>query len=545
VRSLAALVFLFAIASTGCSSSTCGEGFEIREGRCVAVSALSCPESCNAEAHQTCDTSLTIPACGCAPGYAGDPCTWSGVLRDPGLEDATAWELTNGATIFPELEGRMGVASLAPDVVCSGGAIGQRVEMPPYDAAEPLVAEVTYRARDVNGIAVGLGRAWKHLQSTDGDEWSTRRFCLGEAAYGASAAIQVASSEKTRFCNEPPVEVGTIEVDRLTIELASPGECPLPGEVFNGDAESAAEGWSFSTTGGATAGFTVGGGRQGTDGVRLSSPETALDGRAAMTTKVSVPLPTPAASPSLRFWWNGTTDHFFPVEVGTFFDLNSLDRALETLVGGGVEQEYAYCLPPWTHGTVVDISFFLRAFSEQSEIIVDDVSVALDEACTNSTDIHDPGFESAERRRPGIILSGSLDQSFAVVRDSIRAHSGEGFLEVEYSATGVSVILEVWVFVPAPDESGGPQVRFHSLVPADPELQVRWVLGRATEREADLLGGGGWLLNEACLPPKWANRWYRFQIWVGSGVDDLPVDPPKSVLLDNFALTTSPACPSQ
>ncbi len=547
MRSLAALVVLSVVASTGCDASTCGEGFEAREGRCVGVSASSCPEPCDAEAHEVCDTSLVVPACACAAGYEGDPCGWSGVLLDPGFEDASAWELKNGATVLPDAEGPTGkgVAFLAPSVVCNGGAIAQRVDMPPYPAAEPLVGELTYRARDANGIAVGIGRAWKHLPPSQGDDWSTRRFCLGEGAYGGSFLLQIASAEKLQACNTPPVEDGRIDVDRLTVELADAGECPLPGEVFNGDAEAGASGWSFDASGGAAAGFIAGGGRRSTDGVGLSSPETVLVGLAAMTTKLSVPLPTPTSSPSLRFWWTATEGHFFPVEVGTFLGVENLDRTLETLLGAGTWREHVYCLPPWTHGTIADLSFFLQARSEESEIVVDEVSVALDESCTGSADIHDPGFESVARRRPGIIVFGSTDQSFDVVRDPSRARTGEGFFEVEYATTSALVIVELWVFVPASDEGGGPQIRFYSSLPADPELRVRWVLGRASEREAELIPGGGWLLNQACLPPQWANRWYRFQVWIGDAGETFPIDPPKSILLDDFEVATSPACPSE
>jgi hypothetical protein len=473
-------------------------------------------------------------------------------LRDPGLEDATAWELTNGATIIPDQEGPSGggVASLAPNVVCSGGAIGQRVEMPPYDAAEPLVAEVTYRARDVSGIAVGFDRAWKPLPPT-GEEWVTARFCVGEAAYGAEVAIQVASSEKTAACNELPVETGTIEVDRLTVEVASSGECPGPGEVINGDADPAEGGWRFTGQEGAVADFAIGAGRQGSDGVRIYTPTGGDNDRAAATTQVSVPLPTSAASPALRFWWKGTTDRFFYVDAGTFISANKIDRVLTTLRGTDQGREHIYCLPPWTHGSVIDLSFFLLATSPAGEIelVVDDVEIVLETGCSNDSDIHDPGFEDMQTERPGIEVFGNLNQSFEVIRDALRARSGEGFLEIAYETTHALVIVEQWVFVPEPDDRGGPLLGFHSVVPAEPDLQVRWVLGRAREREADLPTGGGWRLNEACLPARWANRWYRFQVWVGSaGVDgsaEMPVDPPKSVLLDDFEVTTSAACPGE
>jgi hypothetical protein len=90
-------------------------------------------------------------------------------------------------------------------------------------------------------------------------------------------------------------------------------------------------------------------------------------------------------------------------------------------------------------------------------------------------------------------------------------------------------------------------VTFYSKVPAQPDVPARWVVGLTGELEAELPKGGDWRLNEACLPPQWANRWYRFQVWVGGKPDGFGavIDPPKSVLLDDFALTTSTGCPSK
>jgi hypothetical protein len=428
--------------------------------------------------------------------------------------------------------------------------LSQTVDMPPLESAQPLVAVVTYKAVEAHGIAVGFNRAWKTFPIPSGD-WQTERFCLGEAAYGSDVVVRLGSSEKTGDCKLVDPMEATIKIDRLDIVVDDRGECPLPGEVTNGDANREEAGWRFEVLSeDADADFVEGVGREASSGARLLAPGGSLADPSAMTTTVSVPLPSTMPSPALRFWWKGKSGVFFQTELGTFAGLTAAQgRTLGTLVGAGAEQSSIYCLPPWTHGSVVDLSFQISGPgpAEETELVVDALEVVSEPACGDSADVLDPGFESAPTRRTGVSLFGAQEQRFQMVRDGGRAQEGEGFLELKYWTTGASLVFDTWFYVPAPDEQGGPEVTFYSNVPGTPGVDARWVVGQVAEREGVLPRGGGWQLNEAaCLPPRWADRWYRFQIWVDPGIGPASlIDPPKSILIDSFEVKTSSKCPSE
>jgi len=110
-------------------------------------------------------------------------------------------------------------------------------------------------------LALGFNRAWTQLEPTFDDAWQTARVCLGEAAYGGPVLVQLGPREQHPSCFDQPE--GNIEVDQLAIVAADPGECPVPGEVLNGAAETNG-GWKFETTGAAEAGFAQGAGLEAT-----------------------------------------------------------------------------------------------------------------------------------------------------------------------------------------------------------------------------------------------------------------------------------------
>jgi hypothetical protein len=242
-------VVLAGLAASACETPVCGPGFVEVDGRCVADSSVvvECSEPCNLGAHEWCNPELEEPACECAPGYDGVPCEWVGVLNDPGFADKDAWTGINDAEVRELVDGPSGdpgLAILPPSAVCNGGALSQTVDMPPLESAEPLVAVLSYKAEEAHGISVGFNRAWNTFPMPTGD-WQTARFCLGEAAYGTDVVVRVGSSEKTGDCKLPEPIEARIEIDRLDIIVDERGECPLPGEVSNGDADPASEGWRF------------------------------------------------------------------------------------------------------------------------------------------------------------------------------------------------------------------------------------------------------------------------------------------------------------
>jgi hypothetical protein len=548
---VAALVMLMWILDLGCgSSSSCGEGFEQQGTSCVPE-LFDCAEPCGP--HETCKQGNDGEVCECVVGYEGDPCVWSGAPADPDFTDQAAWpNKTNGATIIPLTVGeRTGIASFESSVACNAGAVSQTIEMPSYASAEPFVGEVTYRAT-VTAVDVGYGRTQETLPGTGGD-WRTRRFCFGEAAYGGSVKFQLASSERLADCFSAPS--GTIEVDRFEILVAHEDECPAPGSVLNGGANVEEGGWflfaeGFNGEEAAIAALEPKVGKDGSSGARIYKAAGSSN-RATMGTQVSVPLPTTLPAPALRFWWRGTKGATFRSELGTFLGLNSVLTGLDYFVGTGEPETYTYCLAPWTHGSVVDLAFTAVEegdfVANESELVVDDVRVISDPRCGDSTDVLDPSFDSAPNRWPAVIQLGTAGNSVRVLNDSKRARPpGSGVLEISYASSESYIGVGTRVWVPRSEQNRGPQLVFYSNVPADPQVPVQWLLGLSGTINAELEPGGGWRPNEVCLPPEWAERWFRFGVRVNRSTEPPQTfDPPKQVLLDDFQLTTSEACPVQ
>jgi hypothetical protein len=491
-------------------------------------------------------------------GYAGDPCTWSGGLADPDLTDPDAWpERSNEVAILPDAPGfgpALGLASFASSVVCKAGALRQVVQMPPYDLADPFVIEITYRASDVNGVDVYYGRAVKTLPVTHG-KWETKRFCLGEAAYGGPVTFDVLASERFLDCFSAPM--GSIHVDRIEILVAKEEECPKPNSVLNGAADLDGGGWSFETDLGGVIGPTEGleplVGRDGTSGARLYKA-AGSDSLSAMWTQVSVPLPSSVPSPALRFWWKAT-GWPFQAQLGVYTGVFAHFYHLDTLLPSESPDVYTYCLPPWSHGNVTDLSFqFLDGFyADEGELVVDDVELISDPRCGDSTDMLDPSFDASPNRWPGVFQTGVPYHAVELLQDSARAHSpGSGVLRISYPDDDINISFQTWVWVPQSEGKSGPRLVFYSNLPAavqgEPSVSVTSFIGRRSLGQPlnELVPGGGWLPNPHCLPREWAERWFRFTVRVGSPVPvETPTDfdTPKEVLIDDLELSLDESCP--
>ncbi len=458
--------------------------------------------------------------------------------------------MSRGATVLPLENGlNPGVAFLAPSVVCNAGEVSQTIEMPSFDSAEPFIAEVTYRAQNVHGLGVGFGRAIKTLPATE--DWQTIRFCLGESAYGPSDAeyggsvkLRVTASERTVTC--PDDTLGRIEVDRLWIDVAQQGECPKPGEVLNGAAEAGDRGWIFEGDP-SKAALMEGVGRNGTGGAALVKAEGGATST-SMAAQLSVPLATDSFSPALRFWWKSSVGSAFAVEIGAFPDTT---RPVDTLVGDDSWRSYAYCLPPWTHGNVLDLAFFPATADSTiaTELVVEDVELFSDDRCGDSPELLDPGFDSAPNRWHGVSDLGSqtTGESITLRDDAELARTGRGVLEMTYTANDQLLRFETWLLVPESFENRGPQLVFFSKVPADAPMVVSSFLGKSTRPTDELLPGDLWRSNEVCLPPEWAGRWFRFQLRIGPSRFEpfTTFDPPMRVFVDDFELRTSEACKAE
>jgi hypothetical protein len=359
--------------------------------------------------------------------------------------------------------------------------------------------------------------------------------------------VRLGSPEEHFSCFDVEAE-GTIEVDRLDIVLADPGECPAPGEVFNGTGEVGGGGWQFETTSAGGAGLSDGVGRAATPGVRLVVG--ASDGAAAWT-KLSVPSSESLQSPALRFWWKGTSGQPFGFQIGRYTRISTNALPLDDVFGNGSDVNSLYCLPPWTHGNVVDLIFKNlgdRSLDGSSELAIDDVEIVSDARCGDSTDLLDPGFDAGPTRIMGV-TNFSPYQAATLRTEPVLSRTGDGgVLELSYWNESAVMWLETWVLVPESNGDAGPALFFWSNVPGFNEKPIRSVLGRAAVDPRDLQVGGGWQESPPiCLPPEWSGRWFRFQWRLGdippSG--DAPVDPPIRIYIDDLRLTTDATCPSR
>ena len=544
----------------GCEASPfCGPGTERQGDTCVPICVQPCGD------HETCNVTATTAQCECVVGYAGGPCEWTGGLQETQFAIDQLWQKTNGATVLPLAEGPSGpgIASFESSVTCSAGAVFQVVEMPSYDDAEPFVIEIDYQAENVPGVEVGVGRAFRKLRPRQLG-WNTGRFCLGEAGYGGPVKFQIAASERRSDCFSAPV--GFFEVDRFEILVADEGECPEPGSLLNGEANVGEGGWAFDVEsagpGVSTGGLAPGVGEAGSDGARIYKPAGGED-VAGMITQLSVPLASSLPSPALRFWWKGTKEWRYHVGLGTYPGTRIIARPMDALSTDGSPQTSTYCLPPWTHGNLVDLSFAMLGglFADEAELIVDNVEIISDPRCGDSSDLLDPSFDSAPNRWPGVSVTSREDptSSVNVLNDPGRAHPpGSGVLELRYARNDERFEAQHWVWIPPSEENRGPQLTFYSNVPADPGLSVFWTLGSVTRLNLECVEefcpptplseelplGGGWRRNQVCLPAEWAERWYRVRIAIRPSEEPLQTfDPPKAVLLDDFSVTTDEACP--
>jgi len=541
----------------GCSAPVCRRELVEQQGRCVTQEAVAqqCEPACSPTAHQVCDGDAEAPSCVCAPGYSGVPCTWTGVLNDPGFENQDAWTRTEGAEVLQNREDTPideGYARIERSAACDAGIVGQTVQMPSYEVAEPLVAEVTYRAEGLFGLALGFNRAWALLPLTTDFAWTSEpgRVCLGETAYGKAVTVQVSTPDKHPSCFGE--QEGEINVDRLEIVPAEPGECPAPGEALNAAGEEEG-GWEFDTTdttGTAEAGIVEGAGRGGTSGIRISREGTA---RAAASTKLSVPSSESLKSPALRFWWKGTSGSPFLFQLGRFNGVRLDAFPLDTVKGNGSDRNFVYCLPPWTHGNVVDLIFGFATGSstELTELVIDDIEIISDDSCGTSTELLDPGFEAGPNGIMGVTIFPPFEAAAVLRNEPSLARTGDGVLELSYSNESAVMWFETWMLAPESNGVDGPAVAFWSKVPADDEaveeLSIQSVKGRAAVEPADLQLGGGWVRNEVCIFPEWSGRWFRLQLQLGdfSPRPDRPVEPPIRIYIDDLELTTSSACPAE
>jgi hypothetical protein len=586
-----ASVLGFLVTSSGCTDSSCAEGFIEVEGLCFDPNA-ACGVQC--QEHEVCDISVVPNECRCAAGFEGDPCDWVGVIADPSFQtesdaDGSGGWREEGAFVNPDARdnpaGGLGEGEFRPAAICSGGMLSQVVDMPTVETGGPLVADVIYRVDGAEGLGVGTNGTWVSLPPT-GDDYEERTFCLGEGAYwvpdaddlatipaprGGPVLIQLSASERLESECGSTESSGTIRVDYFDIRPFRDGDeaCPLPASpplrsgTINPDANPSGGGWSFdcSPVECVDSGLLPDPESERDSVARISRPAGA-DYLGRMTTRVSVPLPVEGRAPALTFWWRGSNERLFPVEIGTFGSFVDERprpaRALETLVGRGGGRPRVYCLPEWTYGSVVDLTFALPEDGVADEVVlaVDQVVVTNDSDCGAIDELN--GFESVGTNWPGSSIR-SVDQLVTIVPGEPLDAPSEGVLNLSYGLVPHSVAqdseLRAEAFVRVSDTGAdeGPAVEFFAAAETSLDEDVEWVLGAsclAAEaspcacRGAVAVTAAGWERNLVCLPKSWTGRWFRFGVEISTPAGEATPESQEraDLYIDRVTATSSPDC---
>lgn len=524
-------------------------------GTCECVVDSDC-----ADAHAVCVTAGADRTCECAAGYAeaGGACAWSGVVTDPGFQAPSKWILGANAAIDANLTvaGMVdpGAARWQTTGLCSLARITQAVDMPRYDRAEPLVAEITHRYvyPDIGPViparpAFGLDTTWNDQINGAGSPWQTARICLGPGHYapaastgrGATRVLTVMPDRVPTSCTDPEI---SFDVDHFEIKPANPGECPAPGSALNGDAEanggwvltgSASNGAPYSTM------IEAGVGQAGTRGVRLYSRNRCA--YLSATTQLAIPAPDTMPSPALAFF-NRTTANV--VDIATDPRLGAVDLPL--ISATNADQPQKLCVPATMRGATVEFRALLNISGTCANIvdatsIIDNVSVVDDPSCGTDAMITDPGFESTLAL---IGANSEAGKSLArILIDPQQAYRGMGALQLSVQQLCSGASWQGNFVVPSPVTGKGPALLFFYKAPPANNYTFRVSTAGATFTP---VLDNTWRLGRICLDPKLAlrNQAVTFAMSGGGGLC-ATTHAAETALVDDLVATTDAACPTQ
>jgi hypothetical protein len=460
---------------------------------------------------------------GAEPEYE-EACVWSGVVEDPGFDDASVWTSRNGAVILSP-----GTASFPEPAPCNLGSLSQEICVPTLDSAELLQVEVSHTSGGALGAAVGFGGFWNELPNAS-SSWTTVRACLGERAYGNTFELAVAPNRIPHDCST------SLSVRRMDIVPAA-GMCPAPGTVFNGDFE-AEGGWITGSFGAIEEGV-------GQDGSRALSLEPDYQCQVARSTGVgSWPLPETVPTPALRFWSQGTGGRFIHVELG------GVRKRIARVQNTGSATFTTVCLPPWAHGLATDLTFEMPTTgsgqcseADNGFLRIDDITVVSNEACVADPHVLNGGFEQqSEGVVTGWVLRTFGDATAELRNNAEEARTGEGVLRFEVTRECSSATASQTIRVPEPDGENGPAVRFWyrstGLSNASFHTEIpRPRISRSAQAE--------WTEQVQCVSPALATRPMEVTFLMLTPGICANTFPAERIYVDDVEAITHPDCPPE
>ncbi len=524
---------------------------------CTGVCECRVDTDCSA-VHTGCDDQGTSRSCSCVAGYTKNlsgVCEFSGIVKDPGFQAASAWT-AGGAAIDVNLnEAGMidpGAARFTGDAgMCERPRITQSLSMPKLSRAEPMVAVITYRTRtssfEAAPPAFGIGGSWQDTLEAR-SVYGTRRVCMGGGQYapegaGGLGAPRLLELMPARLPEAAACESASegIDVDRFDIVVANPNECPAPGTAINGDVE-AMGGWLFTGSSANGNPFTTtiepSVGEANSRAVRLFTRNRCSS--VAALNAVSVPTAEAVPSPALSYF-NKTTAALPGVE--TDFALGQV--ALPAVSASGTAITRKVCIPASMRGGVFPFEAALNLSGACADLvnavsIIDSLKVINEPGCGTDPAIADPGFESSlelfgAQSTPGQSLARTLT-------DPLQAHTGNGVLQLSVMQLCNGASWSANVVVPAAAGAGGPALSFFYKATAANRYSFAVTSpGAAFAPTLDNTYRAG----KICLDPKLSGR--NQVVWFGMiGGSGLcaTTHPPETAFVDDLSVTNDTACPA-
>ena len=470
-------------------------------------------------------------SCECATAYGaadGGACAFTGGPLDPGFRNTpVAWTAAGGrVTIDASAAGSVepGVAAYPND--CDPTAsVTQSFPMPAANVAEPLAIDLSVAVPSKMAVNVGLGGRRFGVDFL-GASFNYQRLqaCLGERAYGGTIDLALG-----RTC-------GGVKLDHAGF-VAAP-LCPLPGQVANGDFESAvsagspgewrvADGASVCTCGGGTCGSL-------TANDDCSKP-TLLGG--------PVSVPTSGNRLALRFVLNAPSNVDVDVALYGAGDQSiSLRRFVGRARGVNAPQLVTLCLPEWSRGLALPVELSLAptdlsggaCATRGVSATVDKIEVTSEPSCEDPGLVFDPSFE----RGGGKLVYSyvPLDTTFASVTvPGYGGHTGTYFVRLE--ASGVPPRTRSLVVPITVPEGGHPAVKYfyRALVTGNVSATVK-VEGAGAQ---DVAATDMWTEAHQCLPSARAGGPSSLTFSVSSS----EYSGHSQIDVDDVSVGSDPACP--
>ena len=477
---------------------------------------------------------------------------WGPVPADPGFQNtpAGAWTLGAGATLNATAAGHVdpGEVDISPAAFCTGGGlVRQSISMPTVAQSEPFAIKMVTNADCVSRLGTQCWAMDPVVAMNGGviifqDGPINHAACLGERAYGGTFDLVIRPAG-LRDCPEPDAVV-----DHIDIEPSS--TCPPPGTIPDGDFDGTPATWKTWTL--ASDGFTalaeiaptLGSGGSAAAHVVIRG---ACD-LAAAHELISPPLSLPNLALQVRF--KGTAG----AAAQAWID----GATMAVLSGTGAQATANICLLESNKGMSQDLMLglgltwgpqALSCVAINRDFVFDDLKFVSDASCAATAYLGDGGFE---RTDPAAAWEASLESGGVPVEatgDTVgidttaaNVHSGARALKM-VNSDGCAVRQAAFAAsVPPSASSAGPALAFFYKAPA--LTRSKLAVTAAGASSGDLAATADYTRAQICLDPAMAGQTITVELRLtGNGTDVCAAQPTETAWFDDFAVTTSAACP--